>query len=90
MTRFADAATIWLARLDEQVQEGRHWPATTTPLADKVICGIKRKVSPATAKTCRSVISGVMSLAVRQGAVMVNPFGRSNVSRPRPSGSRVR
>lgn len=45
----------------------------TTPLVDKVIGTIKRNVSPATAKSCRSVISGVMGLAVRQGAIMSNP-----------------
>lgn len=45
----------------------------TTPLIDKVIGAIKADVSPATAKSCRSVISGVMGLAVRYGAVMANP-----------------
>ena len=30
-------------------------------------------VGPATATSCRSVISGVMGLAVRQGAIMANP-----------------
>lgn len=45
----------------------------TTPVVDRVIRGIKGKTSAATAKTCRSVVSGVMSLAVRQGAVAHNP-----------------
>ncbi len=45
----------------------------TTPLVDKVVGSIKRKISPATAKSCRSVISGVMGLAVRQGAITSNP-----------------
>ena len=40
---------------------------------DKVIAAIKADVSAATAKSCRSVISGVMSLAVRYGAVAANP-----------------
>ena len=43
----------------------------TTPLVDKVLADIRKRVSPATAKTCRTVISGVMSSAVRQGAVIV-------------------
>jgi len=45
----------------------------TTPLIDKVIAAIKVDVSAATAKSCRSVISGVMSLAVRYGAITANP-----------------
>lgn len=44
-----------------------------TPLVDKVIAAIKVDVGPPTAKTCRSVISGVMGLAVRYGAVSTNP-----------------
>jgi len=45
----------------------------TTPLIDKVIGAIKSDVSPATARSCRSVISGLMSLAVRYGALQSNP-----------------
>lgn len=45
----------------------------TTPLVDQVIRTIKIKVSPATAKSCRSVISGVVGLAVRLGAMRTNP-----------------
>ena len=45
----------------------------TTPLVDKVVGAIKADVSAATAKSCRSVISGVMGLAVRYGAVSANP-----------------
>jgi integrase len=45
----------------------------TTPLVDRVIGAIRRDVSPATAKTCRSAISGAMSLAVRYGAIPANP-----------------
>jgi integrase len=97
MTRFAEAADLWLAKLDALVKEGRRSPGTvdtyrrqlknhvlpamgavrlgeaTTPLVDKVVGAIKADVSPATAKSCRSVISGVMSLAVRYGAVPANP-----------------
>ncbi|MGH8892483.1 MAG: tyrosine-type recombinase/integrase [Actinomycetes bacterium] len=45
----------------------------TTPMVDKVIGAIKADVSAATAKSCRSVISGVMGLAVRYGAIVGNP-----------------
>ena len=97
MSRFADAAALWLTKVEELVVEGRRSPGTadtyrrqlknhvlpamgevrlgeaTTPLVDKVIAAIKADVSAATAKSCRSVISGVMSLAVRYGAVTANP-----------------
>ncbi len=45
----------------------------TTPSVDRVLNGIRRKVSGASAKSCRSVISGVMSNAVRHGAITINP-----------------
>lgn len=45
----------------------------TTPLVDNVIGSIKKKVSASTAKSCRSVISGVMGQAVRHGAITANP-----------------
>lgn len=45
----------------------------TTPLIDRVIAAIKKDVSAATAKSCRSVISGVLGLAVRYGAITFNP-----------------
>lgn len=97
MSRFSEAAELWLTKVDEMVKEGRRSPGTvgiyrsqlsnhvlpalaevrlgeaTTPLLDKVIGAIKAEVGPATAKTCRSVISGVMSLAVRYGAITTNP-----------------
>lgn len=84
MTKFCDAAELWLSKLDEQVTDGRRSPGTvetyrrqlknhilpamgkvrlggaTTPLVDNVIRSIKKKVSAPTAKSCRSVISGVM------------------------------
>jgi len=40
---------------------------------DRVLTGIRQSLSNASAKSCRSVISGVMGLAVRRGAVAVNP-----------------
>jgi integrase len=97
MTKFRDAADLWLSKVDDQVSEGRRSPGTvetyrrqlknhilpamaevrlgeaTTPVVDRVIASIKKKVSPSTAKSCRSVISGVMGLAVRQGAILANP-----------------
>jgi integrase len=45
----------------------------TTPLVDKVLGRIKKDVGAPTAKSCRSVVSSVMSLAVRYGAVRINP-----------------
>jgi hypothetical protein len=45
----------------------------TTPLLDNFIGRIRIEVGLATAKSCRSVVSGVMGLAVRYGAVTVNP-----------------
>jgi len=44
-----------------------------TPRIDKVIATIKKNTGAPTAKTCRAVISGVMQLAVRYGAISVNP-----------------
>jgi integrase len=97
MSRFSEAADLWLAKVDAMVEEGRRSPGTvdtyrrqlknhvlpalgevrlgeaTTPLVDKVVGAIKAEVSAATAKSCRSVISGVMGLAVRYGAIMANP-----------------
>lgn len=46
----------------------------TTPLLDKVIGKIKAEVGPATAKTCRSVVSGTLGLASRYGAIDHNPI----------------
>jgi integrase len=46
----------------------------TTPLLDKVIGQIKAEVGPATAKTCRSVVSGTLRLAARYGALDFNPI----------------
>jgi integrase len=97
LTRFSDAADIWLARVREMVAEGRRPPRTlesyerqllnhvnpamggvrlgemTTPLVDRVLADLRKRVSPATAKVGLTVISGVMSFAVRQGAALVNP-----------------
>lgn len=45
----------------------------TTPRLDKVVGEIKKTSGFSTAKACRTVISGVMALAVRYGAVSTNP-----------------
>ncbi len=45
----------------------------STPLLDKFIHRLKEESGIPTAKTCRSIVSGVMGLAVRYGAVMMNP-----------------
>ncbi|MGH1565141.1 phage integrase central domain-containing protein [Mumia sp. DW29H23] len=45
----------------------------TTPLVDRFLGSLRARISPATAKSAKSVISGVMSLAVRLGAVAHNP-----------------
>jgi integrase len=44
-----------------------------TPRIDKVIAAIKKNTGAPTAKTCRAIISGMMQLAVRYGAISVNP-----------------
>ncbi|HVK34267.1 MAG TPA: tyrosine-type recombinase/integrase [Microlunatus sp.] len=44
-----------------------------SPLVDKVLGRIKKDVGAPTVKSCRSVVSSVMNLAVRYGAVTINP-----------------
>lgn len=45
----------------------------TTPLVDRFVTDVHEEVGAATGRTCRSIVSGVMSLAVRHGAVPANP-----------------
>ena len=45
----------------------------TTPMLDRVIRAIKTAISASSAKSCRSIISGVLGLAVRYGALTANP-----------------
>ncbi|MEN3267919.1 helix-turn-helix domain-containing protein, partial [Pseudonocardia sp.] len=45
----------------------------STPRIDSAISEIRNRAGTPTARTCRSIISGVMSLAVRYGAITVNP-----------------
>jgi len=44
-----------------------------TPLLDRFIDKLKNEVGIATARTCRSIVSGVMGLAVRYKALTLNP-----------------
>lgn len=45
----------------------------TTPRIDTVLAKIKTTAGAPTAKTCRAILSGAMKLAVRYGAISVNP-----------------
>ncbi len=45
----------------------------TTPRVDGVIQAIRNEVGVASAKTCKSILSGTFSLAVRHGALAANP-----------------
>ncbi|RZT27521.1 integrase-like protein [Kribbella sp. VKM Ac-2569] len=46
----------------------------TTPRIDTVVAQIKQRAGAPRAKTCRAVLSGMMKLAVRYGAITVNPI----------------
>ena len=72
----------WAARVHDAL--GVRLGEATTPLVDKVVGAIKADASPATAKSCRSVISGVMGLAVRYGAVPTNPVREAERIESRP------
>lgn len=45
----------------------------STPLVDRYVTDVHEQVGAATGRTCRSIVSGVMGLAVRHGAVVANP-----------------
>jgi integrase len=45
----------------------------TTPLVNETIVGIRDEVGVASARTCKSIISGTMAIAVRHGALTLNP-----------------
>ena len=45
----------------------------TTPVVDRFLSDVKIRVSASTARTCRTVVSGVLGLAVRHGALVSNP-----------------
>jgi hypothetical protein len=50
-----------------------HIGEATTPRLDTVLTDIKHHAGAPSARTCRAVISGAMQLAVRYGALTVNP-----------------
>lgn len=56
----------------------------TTPAVNRVIVDLHTTVGAATARTCRSIVSGVMGRAVRHGAVPVNPARDVERLRSRP------
>ncbi|GAA1242738.1 site-specific recombinase XerD [Oryzihumus leptocrescens] len=45
----------------------------TTPLLDRFVSRLVDQVGPATARTSRTIVSGVLGMAVRQGAIVSNP-----------------
>jgi integrase len=45
----------------------------TTPRIDTVVAQVKQRAGAPRAKTCRAILSGMMKLAVRYGAITVNP-----------------
>jgi integrase len=61
----------------------------TTPLVNKAIVAIRDEVGAASARTCKSIISGTMAIAVRHGALTLNPvrdieiLGKSRRKPPR-------
>jgi hypothetical protein len=65
-----------------------HIAEATTQRLDTVLSNIKDHAGAATAKSCRAVISGAMKLAVRYGAITVNPIREVDAiqrTHPRPS-----
>jgi integrase len=61
-----------------------HIGEATTPRLDTVLFKIKDHAGPSTAKTCRAVISGAMKLAVRYGAIAVNPVREVDAIEAKP------
>lgn len=45
----------------------------TTPLLDKFLGRLQAEIGTPTARTCRSILSGVVGLGVRYGAITTNP-----------------
>lgn len=72
----AGTAGTYRSILDRQVLPGlgefRVCELTVAPL-DRFLTAVRRSTGSATAKTARSVISGAIGLAVRQGALSSNP-----------------
>jgi integrase len=61
-----------------------HIGEATTPRLDTVLFKIKDHAGPSTAKTCRAVTSGAMKLAVRYGAITVNPVREVDAIEAKP------
>jgi len=61
-----------------------HISEATTPRLDTVLTKIKDQAGAPTAKTCRAVISGAMKLAVRYGAITVNPVREVDAIEAKP------
>jgi len=61
----------------------------TTPMLDRVITAIKTEISASSAKSCRSIISGVLGLAVRYGALGANPVREVERLELRPKEARA-
>jgi integrase len=57
----------------------------TPPLIDRFLKGLSNKTGAPTAKTCRSVVSGVLGLAVRYGALPSNPVRDADRLRGSPT-----
>ncbi len=56
----------------------------TTQRIDSAITKIKDRSGAPTAKTCRAVLSGMMKLAVRYGAISINPVGEIETIEAKP------
>lgn len=52
----------------------------TTPRVNRVIQEIRDEVGPASAKTCKSILTGTFGLAVRYGAISSNPVREIKIS----------
>jgi integrase len=55
-----------------------------TPRIDTVLAKIKNRAGAPTAKTCRAILSGAMKLAVRYGAISVNPVREVDAIEAKP------
>ncbi|MFI7067060.1 helix-turn-helix domain-containing protein [Kribbella sp. NPDC050124] len=55
-----------------------------TPRIDTILTKIKTRAGAPTAKTCRAILSGAMSLAVRYGAISVNPVREVDAIEAKP------
>ncbi|TDO56682.1 phage integrase family protein [Kribbella sp. VKM Ac-2571] len=64
-----------------------HIGEATTQRLDIVLADIKNHAGAATARTCRAVISGAMKLAVRYGAITVNPGREVDAIEAKPKNS---